>query len=78
MKKYIYLVLGFVLFFGSISAGFDFKPPVDDYSRGYNFGQLSIPIIGLILVFNFFRLSRKERRAKKVEDNQQTRLKSQA
>jgi|GEM_PF-7116700 len=68
MKKYIYLVVGFVLFFGSISGGLDFKPAVDDYSRGYNFGLLVVPIVSLILIFNFFRLSKKERALKKSKE----------
>jgi len=62
MKKYIYLVIGFILFLGSVVNGLDLQPTTDSYMMGQNFGKLLIPIIGLILIFMFFRIPRKERK----------------
>lgn len=62
MKKYIYLVIGLIILLFSLPGVFsNLRPATDDFNRGYNFGLFMVPIIGLILIFNFFRLSRKER-----------------
>ena len=67
MKKWIYLTLGLVLFIIPIVNGLGLQPITDSYSLGQDIGVLIIPIIGLVLIYKYFRISRKERVKKKVK-----------
>jgi len=64
IKKYICLVLGFILFLPVIT-GLNLKPPTNDYNVGYDLGVLTWPIIGIVLIYKFFRFSRQDRKKKK-------------
>lgn len=65
MKKWIYLILGLILFIIPIVNGLNFQFSTDSYTMGENFGKLLIPIVGLVLIYKFFRISRKKEKWKR-------------
>lgn len=64
MKKYIYLIIGFLLLSGLPSVQSRLVPPVDDYSRGFNFGVIGFHLLGFVFIFLFFRNYRRDKRNK--------------
>jgi len=67
MKKYIYLIIGLILCLPIIT-GLNLKPPIDSYNIGYNFGVLMWPAVGIVLIYKFFKLSRKEGKTKEHKE----------
>lgn len=64
MKKYIYLGIGLVLLSGIKRPAFGFVSAVNDAAIGYDIGILTSYIIGIVLIFAFFKEFRRERRNK--------------